>query len=191
MNPKIDSTTAGGQRKKKGGRDRGEARSGLVVTDALRGEHGVLRALLDYAERAIPVADDMEQIRVIANVLDALLVSHADLEDALLLIPMRSKIGGDRSIGVFMQDHREIQSGIAKAATGADLIAAKASLNSVLGLARDHFEREERMLFPSADETVEKEESSRLAGEWAQRRGVYLPGSSGDKDGMPRHSMAV
>ena len=49
---------------------------------------------------------------------------------------------------------------------------ARGTLAAVIEKARDHFEKEEMVLFPLADELIPAAELESLARVWADRRGV-------------------
>jgi hypothetical protein len=60
----------------------------MTITQSLQGEHGAINALLNFIEHRAPDAST-EQLGLLAGVLSAILLSHADIEDELLVPKIR------------------------------------------------------------------------------------------------------
>jgi regulator of cell morphogenesis and NO signaling len=141
----------------------------MKITDAFLGEHGVLYPQLDELERAaLHAAGDLREQAVL---LAAGLVSHAELEEQLLFGHMENLIGADGGpLAVMRIEHQEVESLLAElqeSGPGEDACDLAARL---VALARDHFAKEEQILFPMAEEMMGEQRLLELGREWAGRR---------------------
>mgnify|MGYP003349324693 CR=1 FL=1 len=60
----------------------------MKITEALLAEHVVFHNLFDYVERATPKLRTLAEVRVLADLLDAMLESHGQIEDKLVMEPL-------------------------------------------------------------------------------------------------------
>jgi hemerythrin-like domain-containing protein len=72
-------------------------------------------------------------------------------------------------------DHAEIEADLAAAEKGATAEASREHLLTAVTNAREHFAREEMVLFPLAEHALGAEVLRELGAVWAQRRGVSGP----------------
>jgi len=71
-------------------------------------------------------------------------------------------------------EHEEIDRHLSELRSAEDEATARRSLLHALSLAREHFAKEEQVLFPLAENLLGDEELARLGAEWATRRGVAV-----------------
>jgi iron-sulfur cluster repair protein YtfE (RIC family) len=141
----------------------------MRLTDALLGEHAVIYPLLDQLERA-PITSAGEA-RAQAALLAAGLGSHARIEDELLFARLEAKIGAETGpLAVMRMEHDEIEGALANLERVQGTDEARRLATYLVGVARQHFAKEEQVLFPLAEEVLGREELERLGLEWATRR---------------------
>lgn len=146
----------------------------MKITDALLGEHGVLYRLLDYcAEEAHGWNEDT--IRAAAGALAAALKSHAQIEDSLLFQAMDPFFpAGMGPLAVMRGEHEEIEGSVERLLGGVELEEGRELLGRIAGLARDHFSKEEQVLFPMAEQHLGAARLAEICEKWAEERGVSV-----------------
>jgi iron-sulfur cluster repair protein YtfE (RIC family) len=146
----------------------------IDLIDALLGEHGLLYALFDELEARAASATTLAEAQMAAGPVASALLSHARIEDELLFPALERTIGGDGPLFVMRSEHQEIDDLLAAVAVAPDLGAATAAIAQAIELARDHFAKEERVLFPMARQALDDDERHRLGQQWARLRSVSL-----------------
>jgi iron-sulfur cluster repair protein YtfE (RIC family) len=149
----------------------------MKITDALYGEHGPLYALLRHCEESALQWEHADLI-LGARCLEAALLSHAEVEDALLFAALEARMPPHGPIEVMRAEHEEIDRALAALRTSDDEESARRHLLHAVVTARDHFAKEEQVLFPLAEQFLGVEELSRLGAIWAERRGVAVESAS-------------
>jgi hemerythrin-like domain-containing protein len=152
----------------------------MKITDALLGEHGVLYAMFDRLETLAPGTGDAPAVRAMAALLAAALTPHAEIENDLLFAAMEAAPDAARGpILAMREEHDAIEETIAEAADAANAARGSALLRDTIALARDHFAREEHLLFPLAAQLLGDAVLEELGAEWALRRHVALSEPAG------------
>jgi iron-sulfur cluster repair protein YtfE (RIC family) len=141
----------------------------MNVTDVLLGEHGACYGLFAYLEEAAP-----GDLRAGAALLAAVIVPHARFENERLFPALEARIGPDGPLAVMRAEHEEIESGLAALRTVEDPAALRRGLRHVIAVARQHFQKEEVVVFPLAARELGPGLLERLGQEWAAARGVTL-----------------
>jgi hemerythrin-like domain-containing protein len=145
----------------------------MTITDALRGEHGVLYAQFDYVLATLTHDHSLPTVQALAALLDAGLRSHAMLEDHLLFSQpacVTNDIGG--VLRLMEREHTEIAEDLDRISAARDAQQAAGILRDVVFNAREHFAREENATFPLAEELLGDVALHQLGKVWAERRGV-------------------
>jgi len=144
----------------------------MTITDALRGEHAVFYLMFDRVlGRDAPTGD--AEVAATARALYGTILAHAGVEDELLFRALDPYFPGPGPISCMREEHEEIERAFSAAATGGG--AARPALARAVGLARDHFLKEEEVLFSLAEQSLDLRRLTELGTEWAARRGVRLP----------------
>ena len=152
----------------------------MRITEALLGEHGALNALFDRIEASADAAADGSAVRAMAGMLAAALVSHAEIENDLLFDAMEAAPAAARAPIVAMrEEHGDIEDTVAEAADTPDAARAGALLRDAVALARDHFAREEHLLFPLANQVLGDAALEELGAAWGTRRRVAVTTHAG------------
>lgn len=139
------------------------------ITDALLGEHGVIYRLLGHLTSR-PFAS-AEEARVQAAELAAGLASHAQLEDDLLFVPLEGPLGPNGGpLAVMRMEHKEVEGTLERLAHVEDIEEAEALAARLVAIAHEHFEKEEQVLFPLAEELLGEDELRSLGEQWLALR---------------------
>jgi regulator of cell morphogenesis and NO signaling len=146
----------------------------MKLTKALLGEHGVFYAQFAYLEQIVPAATSLAQVQAQAALLSAALETHAGLENDLLFTALEAHLGPMGPLAVMRMEHDEIEHILAQLAETTDLSQAQELLQRLMQVAREHFAKEERVLFPLAEQHLGAQALQHLNAQWAERRGVSI-----------------
>ena len=146
----------------------------MRLTDALLGEHAVIYALLDHIDQELAGLDVLTDVQGLTRTLAATLLSHARVEDRMLFPALEVHLGPDGPLACMRQEHAEIEAAIEDVATAATCGVAVERLRHALQVARDHFVKEERVLFLMARQFMSERDLERLGDKWAAARGIAL-----------------
>ncbi len=146
----------------------------MKLTDALRGEHGVFYAQFDHLEQAVPAVEDLAVLKSQAAMLAAALATHAQLEEELLFQALDPHLSEMGPLAVMRAEHEEVEAGLSEIPAFTDLAEAQQRLLRVVEVARQHFAKEEQILFMLADQSLDTKTLNELGAKWAERRGVMI-----------------
>lgn len=146
----------------------------MNIIDALLGEHAVLYSLFDQLEENAETATALEGLLRAAEPVVSALLAHARLEEELVFPALRQQLGPDGLIAIMSDEHQEIDSLLQAALRTDNLDDASADLIHALNLAREHFEKEEQVLFLDARDALAPTLCEDLGTQWAKLRGVSL-----------------
>jgi len=147
----------------------------VKITKALLGEHGVFYAQFDYLEQVLPETGSLDQVQKLAGLLAAGLKPHAQIENEILFPPLESILGTEVGpIPVMRMEHDEIESSLTRAQEVRDLDQARNLVLHAVQVAREHFTKEEHVLFPMAEQVLDETALERLGDQWAERRRVRI-----------------
>lgn len=144
----------------------------MKLIDALLGEHGAFNALFNTIENLAESGGELAQIESATATLAAELDSHAALEEKLLFPALEPHLADDELIAEMHAGHEEIQAGLERIENARDIREAVDAVHRTLALARDHFRKEEEVLYPLANRVLDDEAQSRLGEAWAAARKV-------------------
>lgn len=142
----------------------------MKITEALLAEHVVFHNLFDYVERTTPKLRTVGEIRTLAGLLDAMLEAHGQIEDKLVMDPLHhclDQLGQNESI---YAEHEHIETALAQVRSCRNLQQAKNLLISAVISSRQHFDREERIIFPLAEKWLKSKTLQTLGTEWVAMR---------------------
>ena len=139
------------------------------VTDALVGEHGVIYPLLDrLASGSFTTVDEA---RAAAALLAAGLATHAQIEDDLVFVALEQHLGPNGGpIGVMRAEHAEVEGTLERLTEAEDVEEARSLAAHLAAVAREHFAKEEQVLFPMAEQLLGPEELRSLGEQWLAKR---------------------
>lgn len=149
----------------------------MKITDAFLGEHGVFYAQFDRLEQVVPKTETLGQVQDQAALLAAALATHAHLEDELLFVPLEPHLGAQVGpVAMMRLEHNDIERSLDQIPDLKDLSAAKKLLLHAVEVAREHFAKEEQILYPLSEQALGAEILSRLGAQWAKQRKVIIHG---------------
>jgi hemerythrin superfamily protein len=146
----------------------------LTLIDVLSGEHGIVNALFDHVERELSDTPTLEGIQRTTRALAAALLSHAQIEDELLFGALEAQIGPHGPLAVMRHEHEEIERALALVAAAQNPDEAVERVRRALSVSREHFAKEECVLFNIARRSVPPQELERLCRTWGERRHVAV-----------------
>ncbi|MFQ5856645.1 MAG: hemerythrin domain-containing protein [Anaerolineae bacterium] len=147
----------------------------MKIIEALLGEHAVFYAQFDHLEQAVPAAETLAQVQSQAALLTAALETHANLEDDLLFAALDPHLGSQMGpLAVMRMEHDEIRGTLAGLPEAQDLPEAQRLVLHAVQVAREHFAKEEQVLYPMAEQTLDADALTQLGARWAEQRGVSI-----------------
>ena len=146
----------------------------MKLTDALLGEHGLFYVLFDQFEAVTTTASSVAQIQAATVVLSAVALSHANLEEELLFPALEPHMGTTGPLAVMRAEHDEIRRALQQIEEAQGLDDGTDCVARLLSLVREHFQKEEEVLFSVARQTLDDETQIRLGQAWAEARRVTI-----------------
>jgi len=144
----------------------------MKITEALIAEHVVFHNLFDYIERALPRMKTLGEVKLMAGLLESALAAHAKAEDELILAPLEHCLAQMGHQEKFHHEHDEIDRNLNAIHAARDLAKARKLLRNAVDFSRKHFDSEERILFPIAEEALKPDTLTALASSWKKQREV-------------------
>ncbi len=149
-----------------------EGRPEMQITQALLGEHGVLYALFEHVEAGVPGMETLADVQRAGTTLIATLGSHARIENEILFPALEPQLGPGGPLPVMREEHDEIEAALNDVVNATSYDAALSQLRYAIRIARDHFAKEEQVLFGMAQQMLSASELDRLGAMWAETRRV-------------------
>ena len=142
----------------------------MKITDAFIAEHAVIYAQLDYLEQAIPAARTLGEVKVMAGLLEAALIPHAEAEDELLFNGLEPGLDQMGKLEKVQHEHDAICKGLALIRQARTKKDAQRRLLAIVHLTRKEFDLEDRVIFKMAEEFLHEQTLLRLGRTWAKQR---------------------
>lgn len=147
----------------------------MKITDILRGEHGVFYSQFNKIEKSLKTGS-LSEVQAQVAILTAGLSPHAKMENEILFSSLDSHFNQMGPLEVMRTEHDEIEDGLNQLAKVQDLAQAQKLLRHVIEIARDHFLKEEQILFVMAEEFLDEKTLNKLGAKWLKKRGVATSG---------------
>ena len=144
----------------------------MKITDVLRAEHAVFHNLFDHIESVVPRLKTVAEVRALAAAVQDVLAPHARTEDDLFMEPLEHCFDQIGQQETFHDEHETIDAELAGVHKARDLKSAKKILLGAIATSRDHFDKEERIVFPLAERVLKAKTLSELGEAWLRRREV-------------------
>ena len=107
--------------------------------------------------------------------LAAALESHSKIEDELLFQVLEPFFpSGQGPLAAMRAEHDEIDGSMERVLASTDLEERRALLKRISELAREHFAKEEQVLFPMAEQRLGVARLEEIGERWAEERNVVL-----------------
>jgi hemerythrin-like domain-containing protein len=142
----------------------------MKITEALLAEHVVFHNLFDHIETTLPKLKTLGEVHALAGVLEATLEAHSQVEDQLLIEPLGHCFAQISQQETFHDEHEEIDEQLKAALNCRTLKTARRLLLNVVVASRNHFDKEERLVFPMAEKALNSRTLTTLGETWMRQR---------------------
>jgi len=145
----------------------------IPITRALVAEHRMFGVVFDQVEKLLPSLDRLEEVRRAARMVEGLLLSHAKVEEELLMVAQDQVSGEKHRYDRCRKEHQEIDSRLTRVRSTRRIARARRLLQAAMAASRKHFQREERRIFPLIEKGLKLQTLTKLGTVWFLQR--YAP----------------
>jgi hemerythrin-like domain-containing protein len=146
----------------------------MKITEILVAEHVVFHNLFDHIEKTLPRLKTLAEVKSLAATLDALMRPHAGTEDDLLMGQLEHCLEQLGQSETFHEEHEQIDAQLAEVQKARGPKQARDLLLRAVSRSREHFDKEERIVFPMAERVLKAKTLSDLGKQWMKRREAKL-----------------
>lgn len=146
----------------------------MKITAALLGEHAVFYAQFTFLEENFEAITEQALLAAQAALLEAALASHANLEETLLFQELEPLIGSGGPLAMMRMEHDQIEENLARIPGSKTLGQVRQTLFQTIQIARNHFAKEEQILYPLAERSLGEDRLVELGEKWGAARRVNL-----------------
>ncbi len=151
-----------------------------AITQTLVLEHAVFTAVFDQIERIFPEQESAREVKLLATVVEGLLSEHAETEKHLAYSALDHVLQEDGRLNRLHQDHHEIDEHFKRVHRATTLAEAQSLLKKALAATREHFRREEEIVFPFLERVLHPETLEALGDAWLGGCERGVPARSAD-----------
>jgi hemerythrin-like domain-containing protein len=134
-----------------------------TIIGTLKTEHAVLVRLYEVVERQLSGVETVSEVHLLTRLVVGVLEQHAYMEEHLAFAALDHAMAERGPLNRLHQDHQEIDGALREAAAATDLEQARQLLKTGLKASRNHFRREEEMVFPLLEKMFTPQSLSHLA----------------------------
>jgi hemerythrin-like domain-containing protein len=142
----------------------------MKITEALLAEHLVFHHMLDHLEANLDQLKTAAEVRALAALMESMLKAHSDTEDELFLGPLEHCFEQIGQRDAFLEEHQEIDQNLRLVQRATRLKQAQSLLRAAIVHSRKHFDKEERIVFPLAEQVLKEETLAELGRVWTEQR---------------------
>ncbi len=142
----------------------------MKITEALLAEHLVFHNLFDHIEATASKLKTLSEVKAVAAVMESMLKAHSDTEDELFLGPLEHCFEQIGQRDAFIEEHQEMDGNLQRVQQATRLKEAQQSLLAAVAHSRRHFDREERIVFPLAENVLKEKTLGELGQAWMDQR---------------------
>jgi len=146
----------------------------MKITEILMAEHAVFHNLFDHLEKTVPHVKTLAEVKSLAATVETLHRAHANTEDDLFINPLQHCFEQIGQYETFHDEHEEIDQALVELRSAKTLKAGKKSLLTLVAAARNHLDKEERIVFPMAERVLNAKTLTDLGNQWMKRREAAL-----------------
>ena len=140
-----------------------------TITEALVLEHAVYREVFDQIERVLAGSQSASEVKLLASVVEVLLIGHGKTETDLAYSALDHALADRGALNQLHQDHHEIAGQFKPIHRTTDPAKALRRLKQALAATREHFRREEKIVFPVLEQTLQPDTLGALGSQWRER----------------------
>jgi hemerythrin-like domain-containing protein len=137
-----------------------------TVTNTIVVEHRVISTVFDQIESRLPALETLAEAKFLADLITSLLDAHGKREESLAYAALDHMLAERGQINSLYQDHEEIDGRLAQIKATPDLKEACRLLTATIKATRNHFQREERIIFPLIERTLQEQTLKELNNAW-------------------------
>jgi hemerythrin-like domain-containing protein len=142
----------------------------MNILDGLLGEHAALLTLFEHLEQNA-ARMDLERLHETGALLERVVMVHSRAEDRFLFDAVPVSEGGIHDTLLAMRsEHKQLAHELDQLRGTANEAAARGCLRRIFDEVREHFEVEERVLFPVAARQICREKLEELGSAWKRSR---------------------
>jgi hemerythrin-like domain-containing protein len=142
----------------------------MKITEALMAEHLVFHNMFDHIEAAAPRFKTVAEVKVVAALMEAMLRAHARTEDDLFFGPLEHCFEQIGQRDAFVEEHEEMDGNLCRLQQAGRLDTARRLLLAAVAYSRQHFDKEERIVFPMAEKVLKSNTLTSLGKAWIDQR---------------------
>ncbi len=142
----------------------------MKITEALLAEHLVFHNLFDHIEKVVPQLNTLAEVKTLAAMMESMLKGHSDTEDDLFLGPLDHCFEQMGQRDQFMREHKEMDGSLQAVQHAVRMESARKLLLVAVAHSRRHFDKEERIVFPLAEQMLKSETLEALGKTWVEQR---------------------
>jgi hemerythrin-like domain-containing protein len=142
----------------------------MKITEALFAEHLVFHNLFDHLEKHLHKFKTLAELKTAVAVVDSALQLHSRTEDDLFIGPLGPSFEQIGQRETFHEEHEQIDQLMAEVQKAKQLNKARALLHATIVLCRNHFDKEERIVFPMAERVLKSKTLHELGQTWMNQR---------------------
>ena len=146
----------------------------MKITDILRAEHTVFHHLFDHVESTAPRLRTLAEVKSLALLVEKVMSPHSRTEDELFIEPLEHCFEQIGQRDTFHHEHELIETALTNINRARDLKTGKRMLLAVVSAARNHLDKEERIVFPMAEQILKAKTLMELGQQWMKRREAAL-----------------
>jgi len=142
----------------------------MKITEALLAEHVVFHNIFDHIERVVPKLKTLSEVVGWAELMESLLQAHSKTEEDLVFAPLNHYLEQLGQSDSFEHEHREIDVSLVRVKSAKRVPEARRLLLQAVAASRLHFDREERVVFPLAEQVMKGDTLEELGRQWMKQR---------------------
>jgi hemerythrin-like domain-containing protein len=142
----------------------------MKITEALFAEHLVFHNMFDHIEDVAPQMRTLGEIKALAAVMESMLKAHSNTEDDLFIGPLEHCFEQIGQRDAFIQEHQEMDGNLTRVMMSTRVDAARELLLHAVAHSRQHFDKEERIVFPMAERVLKPSTLKELGQAWMHQR---------------------
>ena len=142
----------------------------MKITEILMAEHVVFHNLFDHVEVTVPKLKTLAEVKSLGQIITKLTAPHSHTEDELFIEPLEHCFDQLGQKDTFHHEHELIGAALDKVQKTKDLKTAKKLLLGAVTASRNHFDKEERLVFPLAERILKARTLTDLGAQWLERR---------------------
>jgi hemerythrin-like domain-containing protein len=138
----------------------------FTITEVLVVEHSLFCTLFERIEGALPRLVTAREVKLLGSMVEGMLSGHAQTEASLAYSVLDHVLKEDGRLHRLHQDHHEIDGRLKRVQEVDDLAEAADLLRQAMAASREHFRREEEIIFPFLERILKTQTLETLGDAW-------------------------